>query len=142
MARRSPRASNAAFVGRPRAIARAPPRGFLVSLYFLLGVERDALRLRSPPSPCPRPRILLARALRGQARACQGMPRAFMDRTRIRAEDAGVAAQDSKRPRLMRLGTPYAPRPPNFLQVLLISLGAACRSLDLLAMVFSPGLRV
>ena len=35
-----------------------------------------------------------------------------MDRTRIKAEDAGVAAQESKRPRLMRLGTPYAPRPP------------------------------
>ena len=60
--------------------------------FCFLGVQRDPLRLRSPPSPCPRPRILLARALRGQA--------------------SGVAVQESKKPRLMRLGTPYAPRPP------------------------------
>ena len=40
--------------------------------FCFLGVQRDPLRLRSPPSPCPRPRILLARALRGQARACPG----------------------------------------------------------------------
>ena len=43
---------------------------------------------------------------KGTERASQGMPRAFIDRTRI------MAVQESKRPRLMRLGTPYAPRPP------------------------------
>ena len=37
-----------------------------LSSFCFLGVKRDPLRLRSSPSPC------LARALRGQARACPG----------------------------------------------------------------------
>ena len=76
--------------------------------FCFLGVQRDPLRLRSPPSPRPRPRILLARALTGQARACPG-PSWIAPAS---GPKMLVAAQESKRPRLMRLGTPYAPRPP------------------------------
>ena len=68
------------------------------------------------PKPMPKAKSIRGkgteRAQQGTERANQGMPRAFVDRTRINAEDAGVAVQESKRPRLMRLGTPYAPRPP------------------------------
>ena len=79
-------------------------------IFFLFsGSSKRPTEAAITPKPMPKAKNI---AGKGTERASQGMPRAFMDRTRIRAEDAGVAAQESKRPRLMRLGTPYAPRPP------------------------------
>ena len=49
---------------------------------------------------------------KGAERASQGMPRVFMDRTRIRAEDAGVAVQESKRPRWMSFKDALYTHPP------------------------------
>ena len=77
--------------------------------FLFSGSSKRPTEAAITPKPMPKAKNI---AGKGTERASQGMPRAFMDRTRIRAEDAGVAVQESKRPRLMRLGTPYAPRPP------------------------------